>query len=735
MDYECRTGTAQHQLYADGAWPVLSRDPALDPLDTANRQYFRDELGSRLYYPELAAKAPTGMNPPKIDLYFATPLEDLASRENLNIVWMGTNILVEIIIDHSSYMTGWYLTNALNAAKLLVDLVPEHSAVGVIAYDNAVTTVYPIEEIVVSHWRNVIKEAIDGISTHSGVPAMGDACMEGLSQIQAYGHTNFTCVVWLLSSGKCNLLTGVSPDAAAAAYQTAQIPIWSFGFGPSEDYISDLLTMMANRTGGTYYYWIMPYIVADAFQDAYAAVSADQNLVSGTFTASGTAAQGAKAAAVSIPFQVDSTIADIKVTVSYSSADTVALNLTDPNGAVYSAVSDTASGTDHLLLFTVSAATAGQWTISGTAPGSSSLHYQVSGGVNGFSYYLTAVSMGGSTVAYPNPIQIVARLTRGKSIKGAVVKAVITDQQANTTTLTLSNTWGGTYAVNFMPSNGLYDIVVQADNSAGTAMYTWADTLPSPTDTGELPPVTPDAPVNEAFSRTTSLQVTMTGAEAASVPSAPSGVVATDGTCLDYVQVSWEPAGDASVYEVWRSADNSSANATKIGEIDRSFAKYMDSSVSVGARYSYWVKAANFLGTSDLSSPDTGWSIFGPAIRVNEATALALQPGNVVNVSVSMRTGSYAGYPCDWWLVAISDGGILAYMNSDFAWTLAGGLGDLRPVYTGGIFDIAPPITVFSYNALPPGTYRFYFALDLKANGILDLDALVLDSAVVTVAP
>jgi len=728
-NYECHTDGAQYQHYGDGSWPVLSRDPAGDPLDTARRQWLRTNRGMRMYYPELAAVAPTGVNPPRIDLSSATALSDLASRQDLNIIWMGTNVVVEIIIDESGSMGGSPLTSAKAAAKLLVDQIPDNSAVGVIGFDDSVYTISGITVVTSATMRTSIKTAIDA-SSGGGWTAIGDAALEGLSQLQAFGRTNFTRVAFLLSDGESN--TGSDPLEAAASYQSAQIPIMTFGYG----YVNSDLVTMADMTGGNYYYSPASLAaISAAFQDAFTAISARQNLADGTFMASATSAKGA--VAISIPFQVDSTIADIDVTVGYNATNTVALNLTDPNGVAHPAVSTNQSGTDRLLSFSASSPTNGQWVIGGTASAGASLRYQVNGGVNGFSYYLTAVSMGGDDVAYPNPIQIVARLNRGPAVNGAVVKATITDQQTNTTSLTLDNTANGTYSGTFMPTNdSIFSIVVSADNSANTATYTYADILPSATDSGEVGTVTPDTAVNESFTRTTSLQVTMTGTEYSSLPAIPSGVTATEGFCLDYVKVSWNAAADASCYQIWRSDNSSSeSDAVLIAQVDRAYDSYMDTAVTVrnsfAYRYYYWVKAVNFKGASGFSSAHQGWPLFGPAIRVDDASTITLDAGNYVNVTALIRAGEFAGVPCDWWVVAYGEtAGVFYYLDSNGSWQPAAGLADMRPVYQGPLFDITTPLTLLNWNGLPAGTWKFFFGVDPNVNGYLDADSVCYNMAI-----
>ncbi|MBI2441195.1 MAG: VWA domain-containing protein [Lentisphaerae bacterium] len=738
--YECRNTTAQYQHYNDGAWPVLSRSPSNDPLDTARRQWLRTNRGARMYYPELATSAPTGTNPPAITLNNGTAVADLPSRDSLNIIWMGSNVVVEIILDHSGSMYGTPLANAKAAAQLLVDQVPDNSAVGVIKFDDTVTTVSPIIIVTSAVQRTTIKNAIAAI-TDSGATAIGDAAQEGLVQILAFGHTNFTRVAFLLSDGQDNS-SSVSPMTAAANYANAQIPIMTFAYGSSPD--TATLMAMANLTGGNFYYSPASLgAIAGAFNDAMAAIAANQMLIDGFYLASASSLQGVNNvdAAVSIPFQVDSTIDSLDVSVTYTTNNTATLTVNAPNGTQYQANSTNASGNERLLTFEVASPATGQWAIAGSVTTGATLRYSVSAGVTGFTYYLTASSVNGDTVYYPDPINIIARLTRGPSIRGAVVRAVITDPYSNTTYLALSNTNNdGTYSGLYLASNGLHSIVVEADNSAGTAMYTWSDTLPAVDSNGEVP-IASDSAVGETFSRSASMQVTMSGASYATVPSAPTSVTASDGDYLGYVDVNWEADtyayyDAASLYEIWRSTQDSSSSATKIGEIDRAFTNYMDSSVDVETRYYYWVKAKNVAGTSGFSSSARGWPIFGPAIGVNNKETLSLLPGNTAEVAVMLEVGSYTGYPCDWFIVAYADSfGLLYYLNSAGVWTQAYGVSDIDPVYQGGIFDISSPYTVFLYNALPSGVYHFYFALDWTVDGSLSLDTIVYDVATLTVTP
>jgi hypothetical protein len=96
------------------------------------------------------------------------------------------------------------------------------------------------------------------------------------------------------------------------------------------------------------------------------------------------------------------------------------------------------------------------------------------------------------------------------------------------------------------------------------------------------------------------------------IPSAPSGVSATDGTYTGYIQVTWNAVGGASAYDVYRNTSNNSASATLLGERTSPF---NDTGVTPGTRYYYWVKAKNSCGNiSDFSASDSGYACPVPPI-------------------------------------------------------------------------------------------------------------------------
>lgn len=87
---------------------------------------------------------------------------------------------------------------------------------------------------------------------------------------------------------------------------------------------------------------------------------------------------------------------------------------------------------------------------------------------------------------------------------------------------------------------------------------------------------------------------------------APTGVLASDGTYSDRVEVEWN-LSVVSLYEVFRHTSNDSSSATSLGtEYGMS---YSDDTAIPGTTYYYWVKAWGEDVSSDYSDPDSGYRL------------------------------------------------------------------------------------------------------------------------------
>lgn len=90
------------------------------------------------------------------------------------------------------------------------------------------------------------------------------------------------------------------------------------------------------------------------------------------------------------------------------------------------------------------------------------------------------------------------------------------------------------------------------------------------------------------------------------IPAAPTGVGASDGTFCDQVRISWNGSADATYYEIWRNITNNSGSAVQIAT-GVTASPYDDATVTRGTTYYYWVKACNACcGCSGFSASNSG---------------------------------------------------------------------------------------------------------------------------------
>jgi hypothetical protein len=105
-----------------------------------------------------------------------------------------------------------------------------------------------------------------------------------------------------------------------------------------------------------------------------------------------------------------------------------------------------------------------------------------------------------------------------------------------------------------------------------------------------------------------------TGYRSGTPPTAPTNVLASDGTYTERVQVTWSSSAGATYYEVHR-ATSSGGTKSLLGSPAAS--PYDDTTAAVGTTYYYWVKACNSWGCSDFSAYDTGYRSDTPPIGGN----------------------------------------------------------------------------------------------------------------------
>jgi hypothetical protein len=480
--------TAQHRAFGESCWETLARTTTADPSNLI--------LGTRVYYPEVAAKAPSGTNSPLINLPSAL------AREKLNIVWMSSNLVIQIVIDRSGSMSG-ILGNALTAAKLLVDLVEIDSYVGVIDYDDAVTTLVPITKITNENQKTAIKAQIDTLYDR-GATAIGDAALAALNGILATGITNATRAVFLLTDGHSN--TGIDPLTVIPLYQKAKIPIIGFGYGGNVD---PSLPQMALATGGKYYSSPTTLSsIANAFHDANSYVAGSPTISSGSAVVGG---KPGKNRNIKIKFLVDNTLSAFDLVVTSSgTTDVSSFSLQGPGKKAYAPKSSDQTDDGTLVFFTVNNVEPGKWKVSGAVEGGSEVTYQVSGKQNQQTYGLVAYSPSGNDVTFPASLQIAAVLQKDLPIKRARLSAMVTTPDGSKWFIKkMENTEAGMYTAPYAmyTEDGAYNVDVYAQSRGGKFTYDGAS-MAIPEGTSDLYDKNiKDQKVRDKFTRVATFQV------------------------------------------------------------------------------------------------------------------------------------------------------------------------------------------------------------------------------------
>lgn len=221
--------------------------------------------------------------------------------------------------------------------------------------------------------------------------------------------------------------------------------------------------------------------------------------------------------------------------------------------------------------------------------------------------------------------------------------------------------------------------------------------------------------------------------------SAPTGVLASDGTFTNKVQLSWDAVTDATAYAVWRHTSNNSGSASKISSSNPTGTNYDDTSATAGIMYYYWVKALNANSTSSPSSSDSGYcgsinNVIGPVIKANGYTNdISINSEANLSIAIQIDPGE-CDESVDWWVVALA-GSSWYYLDSAIQWApFDGDLSNCYPVLSAPLFNLSAT-EVLNLTGLLTGTYTFWFAVDYPMDGILNLDGLVWVDAVNVTVP
>lgn len=157
----------------------------------------------------------------------------------------------------------------------------------------------------------------------------------------------------------------------------------------------------------------------------------------------------------------------------------------------------------------------------------------------------------------------------------------------------------------------------------------------------------------------------VSGPSTESLPETPTGLTATDGVYSNYIQVSWNSAGGALGYDLWRSQGT---NNPMIVVTNLNTTVYQDYGVVTNTSYYYKVKSRNSYGVStNFSNTDAGWCgiTIIPVSEVRDAITVGIdnyspaypggQPSSLeacVNDALGIKDEMLLGDPSNHWSAA-----------------------------------------------------------------------------------
>lgn len=137
--------------------------------------------------------------------------------------------------------------------------------------------------------------------------------------------------------------------------------------------------------------------------------------------------------------------------------------------------------------------------------------------------------------------------------------------------------------------------------------------------------------------------------------SPPVNLAASQGTFMDHINLTWDPASGATYYEIFRSSSNDNTSAVSLGtSVTPSFT---DSTAAANVTYWYFVKSRNATQTSGFSQGISGFTDTSGGHGSGATGSRILAPGDTWIVPVGVTTvqaevwgpgGGGGGSNCNW---------------------------------------------------------------------------------------
>jgi hypothetical protein len=287
-----------------------------------------------------------------------------------------------IIIDRSGSMLGNKIVAAQDAAKLYADSYSEGDRIGILSFNEAPNSEYPLSDWTAANRPNV-QAAIDGLAAPAGNTANGAALREGTTQLEAQASPNPAWAIVLLSDGKD---TVAETDDHIAAYVSEwktkfdagdQVPvIHVVAVGDDADGVE--LSKLTNISSGLFQFLPVPgemasvadveevnaVNLAEGLAEIYRVFAEDVLDEQQVFVHHFSKAAGDSALVIDT-IQVDKATSQAIFVLKYSptSATLPTINLIPPGGSTGDAVAPTLTANGHLI-WRIPTPLPGEWTLA-----------------------------------------------------------------------------------------------------------------------------------------------------------------------------------------------------------------------------------------------------------------------------------------------------------------------------------------------------------------------------------
>ena len=419
------------------------------------------------------------------------------ATHGLQIVWNPPGFTA-LAFDISGSMGS---DNRLEYTKVsaieLVDAVPNGEWIVIYVFNSVASRLCAPFEMT-GETRALAKEAIRSIKADGGT-AIGAATGTILNDVKTqFADDHVTgATVFLLSDGE----SGDNTLQYSQEFKKIGVPIYTFGYGNAA---SGDLPKLASQTGGKYYYAPSGATIQRAFQEASQLFGTRNQGSSGTIgggSGGGSGgSSGSETEAFSQNFYVDSTMANLRLTVTYPN-DTPSVSVANPIDVTVAPSDVGTIGNETTATYEVSPAIAGMWRIYGTKKVGAKIDYYCDSEISIDSYRLAASAELVSVAGEGRTYRVTANLRKEAVINKANVVGRLYRDGAEVDTVVFDNPANGVYTAYLTISEAptTYSLSVTADNAAGAAYETFKDIIYEGAD----PP--DDKPLGENFRRTVSV--------------------------------------------------------------------------------------------------------------------------------------------------------------------------------------------------------------------------------------